>query len=168
MAYYDIVRIRGYFFDKPLLRLEKKCFGWEYEGQETVDEEEGNVDITSDSSGNVHLRQRHKFVDRLEFRRRGHYTKNFLFNLTEGLSRFVSIFRRIAISLIPVAIVGLIVGLILNGLNGESADSELANSLFTMVKIFAIILASLVGASLIFAGLGVLWRKVFKIDEQPA
>ena len=162
MARYDVVRCRGLFLDKYILRFEKKCFGWSYEGSETVDEEEGNVDITSDSSGNVHVRERHKFVDILEFTRREHYTKNFLFNLTEALSKLISFIRRLAMSLVPVAIVGLIIGFVLMGIGGD----ELSGVLFKVVGGFAIAVASLVAASFVFGGLGVLWRKVFKIDAQ--
>lgn len=59
----------------------------------------------------------------------------------------------------PAAIVGLIIGFVLMGIGGE----ELSGVLFKIIEIFAIILASLVGASFVLGGFGVLWRIVFKI-----
>ncbi|MDE6374099.1 MAG: hypothetical protein K2L72_06320 [Clostridia bacterium] len=150
---------RGIAGDKWLLKLEKKAFGWHYWSLQN--EHEYGYEISSDgTSGHT----THKIIQWLEFRRQAPYTRNFLFNLTEFFSKIFSFIRRLLIPIgSPILILSLILGIVmLAGCN----EADMANICFTVAKVLAIAYASAIGGTLIFCGFGLLWRKVFKIDEK--
>ncbi|MBD5131632.1 MAG: hypothetical protein HDT28_03450 [Clostridiales bacterium] len=147
----ESVNIRGVFGDKWLLRLQKKAFGWVYYGTETED----NPYIDANSSGKVELK--HKYVDWLEFRRKSPFTGNFLFKLTEVLCNIISFFRRLFCSfIIPAIVICLILAAVLE-----------MDQLYNVATYVAIAyFGGLFAPTLILSLLGVLWRKVFKIDKR--
>lgn len=148
---------RGITGDKWLLKLEKKAFGWHYWGSQTEDEVGFEV---NEHGGRV----THKYIQWLEFRRPSPYTHNFLFGLTEILDKIFSFFRRILISIgVPILVIALIIGIVCSvGCN----EAEMASIGFTVAKALAIAYACCIGGTLVFCGFGLLWRKVFKIDEK--
>lgn len=150
---------RGIVGDTWLLKLEKKAFGWHF--WSTQNEHEYGYEISSDGlSGHT----THKIIRWLEFRRQAPYSNNFLFKLTEALDKIFSFFRRIFISIgIPLLVIALILGIVCQyGCN----EADMGNIFFTVAKWLAIAYAISIGGTLIFSGLGVLWRKAFKIDEK--
>lgn len=150
---------RGITGDKWLLKLEKKAFGWHFWSMQN--EHEYGYEISSDGT---HGHTTHKIIQWLEFRRPSPYSRNFLFNLTEIFDKIFSFFRRIIISIgIPILIVALIIGIVCQvGCN----EAEMANIAFTVAEALAIAYGCCIGGTLIFCGFGLLWRKVFKIDEK--
>lgn len=150
---------RGITGDKWLLKLEKKAFGWHF--WSTENEHEYGYEISSDGrSGHT----THKIIQWLEFRRQSPYSKNFLFNFTELLDKTFSFVRRIFISIgMPILVIALILGLVCT-YGCDAAD--MGNLGFTVAKYLAIVYAISIGGTLIFSGLGIMWRKVFKIDEK--
>lgn len=150
---------RGITGDKWLLKLEKKAFGWHF--WSTENEHEYGYQISSDgTSGHT----THKIIQWLEFRRQAPYSHNLLFNLTELLDKVFSFFRRLFISVgIPLLVIALILGVVCT----YSCDAaELGNLGFNVAMWTAIAYAISIGGTLLFCGLGVLWRKVFRIDEK--
>lgn len=150
---------RGIAGDKWLMKLEKKAFGWHFWA--TENEHEYGYEISADGrSGHT----THKIIQWLEFRRQSPYSHNFLFNLTEWLDKVFSFFRRLFISIgIPILVVALILGIICQV---SCSDTSMGNMFFLIAKYIAIAYAVSIGGTLLFAGLGLLWRKVFKIDEK--
>lgn len=148
---------RGITGDKWLLKLEKKAFGWHYWGSQTEDEVGFEV---NEHGGRV----THKYIQWLEFRRPSPYSHNFLFGLTEVLDKIFSFFRRILISIgVPILVIALIIGIVCSvGCN----EADMASIGFTVAEALAIAYACCIGGTLIFCGLGILWRKVFRIDEK--
>lgn len=150
---------RGITGDKWLLKLEKKAFGWHFWC--TENEHEYGYEISADGrSGHT----THKIIQWLEFRRQSPYSKNFLFGLTETLDKIFSFFRRIFISIgMPILVIALILGLV----GTYACDAaDMGNLGFTVAKWLAIAYAISIGGTLLFSGLGIMWRKVFKIDEK--
>ncbi len=150
---------RGITGDKWLLKLEKKAFGWNF--WSTENEHEYGYEISSDGrSGHT----THKIIQWLEFRRQSPYSHNFLFRLSEALDSVFSFFRRIFISIgIPLLVLALILGTVCQvGCN----ETDMANIFFNVAMWLAIAYGISIAGTLIFSGLGVLWRKVFKIDEK--
>lgn len=150
---------RGITGDKWLLKFEKTAFGWHF--WSTENEHEYGYEISSDGrSGHT----THKIIQWLEFRRPAPYSGNFLFKLTEALDKIFSFIRRIFISIgIPLLIISLILGLVCQ--YGCQA-TDMGNILFSVTKWLAIGYAASIGGTMLFSGLGILWRKVFRIDEK--
>lgn len=150
---------RGITGDKWLLKLEKKAFGWHYWSLQN--EHEYGYQISSDgTSGHT----THKIIQWLEFRRQSPYSRNFLFNLTEFFGKIFSFFRRLLISIgLPILIISLIAGI---ALQAGCNEVDMANIAFKISESLAIAYAASIGGTLIFCGFGLLWRKVFKIDEK--
>ena len=165
MANYEEVDVRSVLCDRWLLKIEKKCFGWKYIGAETVNEKEGELETVTGLSGQITgVREKKKYAVRMSFKRLADYSSNVLFNLTEFFSDAISFIRRLALMLVgPIVAVALVIALI--GLAVESLH-ELSSVIFIALKWIAIAYAIVVGSSLLFAGLGVLWRNVFHIDEK--
>ena len=150
---------RGITGDKWLLKLEKKAFGWHFWG--TENEHEYGYAISSDgTSGHT----THKVIQWLEFRRQTPYTYNFFFKINELLDNIFSFFRRIFITIgIPALVVTLLLGLVCS----YACDAaDLGNVFLQVAKWLAIAYAISVGGTLVFSGLALLWRKVFKIDDK--
>ena len=149
---------RGIAGDKWLLKLEKRAFGWHFWSSQN--EHEYGYEIRSDGSGHT----THKIIQWLEFRRPAPYSHNFLFNLTEVFSKIFSFFRRIFISLgFTILILTLVAGLICTYALGAA---ELGEILLTIAMWLGIGYAISIVGTFMFAGFGILWRKVFKIDEK--
>lgn len=150
---------RGVAGDKWLLKLEKQAFGWHF--WSTENEHEYGYEISSDGrSGHT----THKIIQWLQFRRQSPYTHNFLFRLTEALDSIFSFFRRLFISIgSPILVISLILGLVCQ-YGCDAAD--MGNIFLNVAKWLAIAYAISIGGTLIFSGLGILWRKAFKIDEK--
>lgn len=150
---------RGITGDKWLLKLEKKAFGWHF--WSTQNEHEYGYEISADGT---HGHTTHKIIQWLEFRRPSPYSHNFLFGLTEVLDKIFSFFRRILISIgSPILVIALIVGIVCSvGCN----EAEMASIGFTVAEALAIAYACCIAGTLIFCGFGILWRKVFRIDEK--
>ena len=143
------VKSRKYAYGSQIIRLEKRCFDWVCAGETVTDVDDG-YEISETS-----VKHKHHIVKRVFFRRPKDYKKNFLFGLTEFLSNIVSFFRVLALNLLVPAVV---VGIVLMVLNKDM--------IATIVGIYAAVYGGLIGASLILAGLGFLWRKVFKLTEK--
>lgn len=153
---------RGILGDKWLLKLEKKACGWHHWSSTT--EDEVGYEVSSDSVGNVHGRETHKYIEWLEFRRQSPYTGNFLFKLNETLGRIFSFFRRILISIgIYVFAIALIGGLIMRF---GCDEASMGGMFLEIAKWLAIAYAISVGVTLLFSGLAILWRKAFGIDKK--
>lgn len=149
---------RGITGDKWLMRLEKRAFGWHY--WSLTNEHEYGYEVSSDGTKG---HTTHKIIQWLEFRRPSPYTHNILFVLTELLDKIFSFFRRILISIgLPVFIIAIIVGAVFE--SGSSGDSS--NIGFSVAIGVAIGYAVCIFGTFILAGLGLLWRKVFGIDEK--
>ncbi len=150
--------VRGIAGDKWLLKLEQRAFGWHF--WSTANEHEYGVEVNSDGSA----RTTHKIIQWLEFRRVSPYTHNFLFKMTEFFSKIFSFFRRIFFSFgFPLLIIAVIGG-VLGTYAFEMPD--VGDIFFTVAKWLAIAYAISVGGTFLFAGLGLLWRKAFKIDAK--
>lgn len=152
------ISLRGVFLDNWLLKIERKAFGWNFEESRT---EEDGLDIDWER-GKV----RQKYCTVLEFRRKAPYSHNFFFCLTEFFSRILSFIRRfIALFIVPLIIIGLILGVV-TMVACENA-AETSQMLFTTTgAVAAAYVGALVIPSLILAGIGFMWRKIFKIDER--
>ena len=150
---------RGIAGDKWLLKLEKKAFGWHF--WSTHNEHEYGYEISSDgTSGHT----THKIIQWMEFRRPEPFTRNFLFKLTEFFSKIFSFIRRIFIPIgLPLLIISLVGGLLCTYAFDFAGFGEL---FLNIAKWMAIGFAISIAGTLLFAGLGFLWRKVFRIDEK--
>lgn len=146
--YTSYIGIRGSSWGAPLLRLERAAFGWHYQGNVYHDDFDG-----FDSNLNV----KHKIYKNYYFCRHKPYSANPLFVISEMLMKIVSFIRRIIMPILPIVIV---VGVILAIFVGEA------------LKMFAIVAGSIyggvIGATLLFAFLGWLWRTAFRIDKKVA
>lgn len=143
------VKGRKYAYGSQIIRFEKHCFDWVCAGEVIADVDDG-YQITDTS-----IKHKHHIVKTIYFRRPCDYKKNFLFKLTELLSNIISFFRVLALNLIIPAIIG---GVILMVLNEDMIS--------TVIGIFAGVYGGLIAASFLIAGLGLLWRKVFKLTEK--
>lgn len=146
------VKGRKYTYGCQIIKFEKKCFDWVCAGHTQTDVDDG-FEITD-----TKVRHKHHIVKSVYFRRPVDYQKNFLFKLTEFISNIVSFFRVVALNLlIPAVIVGIIV-----------AFFNMDNTEFVgrMIGAYIGVYGGLIAASLALAGLGALWRKVFKLTEK--
>ena len=149
----DLV-LRGikYSYAAPIIKLEKRLFGWHYEGKEKETIDDG-YEATVHESGRVSVRHKIRIIKYAWFSRPKVWPKNILFVLTEILSGIVSFFRRLLISFVPLVAILLII-LAATG-NGPE-----------FVKIVLIVYASLIGGSIVLALFGLLWKKVFKLEDK--
>jgi len=146
------VKGRKYSYGCQIIKLEKRCFDWVCAGKTVTDVDDG-YEITD-----TQIKPKHHIIKTVYFKRPYDYQQNFLFRFTELLSNVVSRLRVIALNLLIPAI---IVGVLLAIFNDE--DSEFVGM---MCGIYFGVYGGLIGLSLILAGLGVLWRKVFKLTEK--
>ena len=146
-AAYNIVIYVKYSFSSFIIKFERKCFDWHYVGR-NVDDTVESATVTE--SGKVKLN--HKIVKYARFERPKVYQKNFLFSLTELISKFISFFRRLAISFSPIVIIACIVLAFMGSTS--------------VILPVCIVYAVLIAASILFALLGKLWIKVFKLNEK--
>ena len=139
-----------FFFGDFIILFEKKCFGWHYIGH-TCDVE---TSYNAYNTGlRVKIKENKKFIKFDYFTRPKVWKKNFLFMLTECLSVIVSFIRRYAIAIAPVLFLILII------LSLVAKD-------WILILYIAILYAIIIALSYGLAGLGLLWRKVFKLKEQ--
>ena len=143
------VKSRKYTFGCLLLKFEKKCFDWVVAGSVVT-----NVDDGYEITGRKIKHKRH-LVKTIYFSRPYDYATNFLFGLTEFLSNIVSILRVFALNLLIPAIIGGIIALV-----------AVPDSVPMIIGIFAGIYGGLIALSLVLAGLGYLWRKIFNLREK--
>lgn len=135
-----------YAFGCQIIKFEKRCFGWHYVGH-TVDDDV-SYQVTDDGK----VKKNHKIIKYAYFARPKVWKTNFLFGLTETISKILSFIRRILINAIIIGLALFIIGLCI-GNTGLALGVGLAYG----ISIFG---------SLGFAGLGVLWKKVFKLEEK--
>lgn len=160
----DTVNIRGVMGDKWLLKLERSAFGWHYYGTETEDQVGYEVTVNSDAT-RATGHETHKYVDWLEFRRLRPFSGNPLFVISELLSRLWSMLRRIVLGIgVPLALI--LFAIILLDKFACNAESFGEDGLKYIGYVLLGYLIVFVVPTLIFAGLGFLWRKVFRIDER--
>lgn len=133
-----------------LVKFEKKCFGWRFLGYERQNEITG-----VDERGNVKI----KIFKNLYFSRVSPYTSNILFNLTELLEKIVSFIRRILVNLFPFAFIAC---LFVTLLGGDGGADKIAPKMWMLL---AGVYGGLIAATMLFSLLGVLWKKIFKIEE---
>ncbi len=146
------VKSRKYAYGCQIIKLEKRCFDWVCAGQAVTKVDDG-LEITD-----TRVKRRSYIIKRVYFKRPYDYKKNFLFRLTEFLSNIVSFFRVVALNLlVPAIIVGIIM------LFAMSDDSSAVGSI---IGVYIGVYGGLIGASLLLAGLGALWRKLFKLTEE--
>lgn len=140
---------RKYAYGCQIIQFEKKCFDWVCAGHSVTDVDDG-YEVTD-----TKIKHKHHIIKSVYFSRPYDYKKNFLFSFTEFLSNIVSFFRVLALNLLfPAVIVGAILAFTMEDMVG------------TLVGIYLGVYGGLIGASLILAGLGALWRKVFKLTEK--
>ena len=146
------VKGKKYAYGCQILKFEKKCFDWVCAGKAVTDVDDG-YEITS-----TKIKHKHHIVKSVYFKRPYDYKKNFLFKLTEFLSNIISFFRVLALNLlIPAVIIGIVLAVV---------NSDTDGFIGKLIGIYAGIYGGLIVASLLFAGLGALWRKVFKLTEK--
>ncbi|MGN0805187.1 MAG: hypothetical protein ACI4MS_07365 [Candidatus Coproplasma sp.] len=143
------VKRKRYSYGCQIIKFEKKCFDWVCAGKEVTD-----VDDGFEVSGNT-VKHKHHIVKSIYFKRPYDYKKNFLFGLTEFLSNIVSFLRVTLINILPFAVIATIVGIFL-------AKEALGMILGIVLGVYGGVFA----LSFILAGLGYLWRKVFKLTEK--
>lgn len=157
-------KVRGVWGDVWLLRLERAAFGWNYYG--TVTEDRVGYEVTVSSSGNrVSGNETHKYIDWVEFRRVSPFSYNPLFVLTELISRIWSVIRRIATVIALPLLILLTVITIVHSFASES-QGFVEDGLFVSFMLLLIYVCTIILPTLIIAGLGVLWRRLFRIDER--
>lgn len=146
-----------------MLKLEKKAFGWQYYGTTTEDEQGFEV---SETSTGVRGTTTHKYIDWLEFRRQRPYSNNPLFVIAEALSKVWSFIRRLVLGIGGPLFVFVLVATLFDKLacGGSIGLSETGVELikYTLILYAAVLILP----TAIFCGLGVLVRKVLKVDEK--
>lgn len=146
-----ITKQRNYTFGPQIIKLEKKCFDWRCKGRDSTVVDDGYE--ATDYGSYVRVKHKTHIIKSIYFSRPADYKKNILFSLTELLSNIVSFFRVLALNLIVFAIVAIIIF-------GVLMDNT------KVIEVIVGIYASLIGTSLVLAGLGYLWRKVFRLSEK--
>lgn len=156
--------LRSFLFDGWLVKLIMKGFGWHYQGDE-IEEESQDIAETQfyETYATTTVRTETKRRKYLEFHRISPYTKNLLFNLTELISNIIFFIRNIVRYLVvPLTAVCLLVGIF-----GPMAGIRDANTgYYVAAGVVGVYIVGLILPSLILAGFGRLWRKVFNIDEK--
>lgn len=139
----------------PILKFEKRSFGWHYEGRRVYTVDEGYEATYHEYSDSVTVEHKTSVIETVYFSRPRVYPKHPLFVITELLSRFVSLFRRWYIAALPLVI---IISLLVLWL----ADPE---SKKTVITVFVSLYVAFIGASIGLAFLGRLWRRLFQLDD---
>ena len=163
---YQFKKVRGILFDKWLVRLEKKAFGWvycsttdDYTGTDTV---ETHINL---EDGTGYSNRTPIFEKNLNFVRIRPYTGNILFKFTEFLSNVISAIRRFAMALLGPIAIGMLVFFILTLTACNDPSSK--DFLIEFAKVTAIVyLGGLFAPSGILAFLGFLFRLIFGIDKK--
>lgn len=163
---YQYKKVHGILFDKWLVKLEKRAFGWTYcsttEDYTGTDQVETHIDLDSGTGYSTRTPITEK---NLNFVRVRPYTNNFLFKLTEFLSNVVSCIRRFAMAILIPVIIAMLVFFILT--LTACNDPNAKDSLEELLKITAIVyLGGLFAPSGILAFLGFIFRLVFGIDKK--
>lgn len=140
------VKAIRYVFGCQIIKFEKRCFGWHYRGH-TVDD-----DVSYEVTDSGKVKKNHKITKYAYFVRPKVWENNFLFGLTETISKIFSFVRRVLINAIVIGIILFIVGIMT-----ENSGLALGVGLAYGISI---------AGSFIFAGLGALWKKVFKLEEK--
>ena len=156
--------VRSFLFDGWLVKQVMKGFGWHYKGDE-IEEESQDVAETQlhETYATTVVRTETKTKKYLEFHRVSPYSKNPLFNLTELLSNIIFFIRNIVRYLVvPLTVLCLLVGIF--GASAGIRDAE--TGYYIAAGVVGVYVAGLILPSLILAGFGRLWRKVFDIDEK--
>lgn len=143
-------RARTYTFSAPILMFEKKCFDWHFSGKDRTVVDDGYE--ATDHGDHITVKHKSHIVKRAWIDRPYCYKKNFLFGLTEFLSNIVSHIRVWAINLCVIAIIAAI------------ALAAMGNT--SVALVIAGVYAGLIAASYLFALLGLMWKKVFKLTEK--
>lgn len=146
------IKWRKYAFANWILKFEYRAFGWAYCGDQVDVIDDGYE--TTYSNNRAVTKHKTRIVKHACFKRPRGYQKNFLFKLCEGISGIISRFRVWAINLIMIPIILLILVLM-----GGSESGKTAGIIFG-------IYGGLIGASILFAALGIAIRKGFKLDEK--
>ena len=145
-------RIR-YTLGSQFIQFEKRSFGWHYEGKTVDTVDDGYEAHYNEYTGNVSVSHKTHVIKDAYFTRPACWPKNFLTVLTELLSMFFSFIGRILFNILPIlVIVGIIVAAV-----GAGA---------TMIIAVVAGYAGLYVVRLIFALLGRLWKKVFKLQDR--
>jgi len=155
MAKKFTIRTKGknYTWGPQIIKLEKKCFGWHCEGREQKEVDDGYE--ATDHGSYISVKHKTKLIKTIYFSRPTDYKKNFLFSLLELISNIISFFRVWALNIILIPIIICVIAAL-----GE------ANSADGFIKIIAIIYGSLILGSIVVALLGLLVRRVFKLDQK--
>lgn len=140
------VKAIRYVLGCQIIKFEKRMFGWHYTGH-TVDD-----DVSYEITDSGKIKANHKIIKYAYFNRPKVWKKNFLFSFTEFLSNFVSFFRKVYLNLIVVMIILMVIGF----MQEEK----------TMGIVVLCIGLGLIALSFLLAGLGGLWKKVFKLEEK--
>ncbi len=143
------VKGRRYTFGCPIIKFEKKCFDWLCAGSVVTTVDDG-YEVTE-----TKIRHKRHIVKRIYFKRPYDYAKNFLFGFTEFLSNIVSFFRVLMINMIIPVAIGAIILMVL-----------VPKSIILVLGAFVGVYGGLIALSFLLAGLGYLWRKVFKLREK--
>lgn len=93
-----------YKFICPILKLEKRLFGWRYEGVGKVEHLDGYEGSVNDY-GEVRITEKKSIFKYAYFSRPSIYPKNLLFSLLEGISNAVSLIRRMLQELFIIGII---------------------------------------------------------------
>jgi len=141
----------------PIVRWEKRMFGWHYEGKEKDVIDQGYEGTVNLDTGRVTIEKKWKVIKYACFARPRVFPKNFLFSLTEKLAMFVSFFRRLVFRF-------LIAAIIVMAVVAGTADSG-SSTPTTLGTVFAVLYIGLPLLSIGLGLLGKLWRKVFKLDQ---
>lgn len=147
-------KVRRYSYANWILKLEYSLFGYVYAGNEINEIDDGYTGTVSDS-GRVTIRHNSHIVKYAYFARPRAYPNNFLFGLTAILSRIVSQIRVIAISALPIVTVVCVLLAIF------AKESGVQVCIITGCSYIGIIVLSI-----LLGLLGLLWRKVFRMDEK--
>lgn len=151
-------------WDRWFTKLERRCFGWFYEGITTEASNQYNVEINWETGRGSASRI---FYEWITFKRISPYTDNFLFKLCEALMSFISWIRRTVVGLvgpliIPVFLIG---GVLFGGGLGENQMDTL------VVPVISGMIGAIVGlyaASAIVAIIGLSIKKLFRIEARLA
>lgn len=143
---------RVFMFDGWLMDIERKAFGW----RKTDDREETHYSIEDAKT------RHYKFHC---YWRVKPYSNNPLFVLTELISTILYFIRAIARYLVvPLVALGIVIWIL--GSTGCLTANEAEIGWQFAIGVLAVYVVGLIIPTLIIAGFGFLWRKVFRIDEK--
>lgn len=157
--------LRSFLFDGWLVKLIMKSFGWFYQGDE-IEEESRDVEEMRfhETYATKTTRTETRTKKSMEFRRVSPYSSNLLFRLTELISNIFFFIRNIVRYLVvPAALILLAIGVLTSVINTGFDSKPMFIAAACVVGGYILLL---VLPSVILAGLGSLWRKVFKIEDK--